>query len=525
MESDFSYSQSYQNYLQAILGQAESSLTTLVQGILNETNWDEPQSPLDCNNLAVMTLIMAEQADDLQMRSLYLEMAIETLSENADAHPLCAAHLAMIQCMIGESRSAISLAFSNLIATSQFAFANQSAKTGLIYLPKDKSSRSIAQHELLTMMLEAETDSAQAILLLSDVLRRSQLVFYNPGGLRFLQLATHLMPNSAWLNLSLGLASLFNNQWEGLTYLHKAQAIAPNYAPTLQALYLAYRVLNQENLANRCLQAAQAHHQEQPDALDWQWAALPVNHPFTYVPFDSNLLFAVEANFRSIVTSMMLIEGDWFEAEMEFWRTQLRPGMTVLDVGANVGVYTFSAAQQVGETGRVIAVEPFSGCVHCMEETCRVNNLSQVTICAGAASDRNGMIRLSLHGASELNEVITDDATPVAGNVEEVPCYALDSLVERENLNRVDWLKIDAEGHEMQVLKGSDRLLKDFAPNILYENIAAAQGINAAVAEYLQSKGYQLFRYQPFLQQLIPISDTSDLQGNLNVVAMSSKNV
>ncbi|MGJ3252806.1 MAG: FkbM family methyltransferase [Elainellaceae cyanobacterium] len=525
MESDNSYSQNYQNYIQTILNQAASGVNESIQDVLEATNWDEPQSWLDCNNLAVIALVMAEQSDESQMRTLYLEMALEALNEGAAAHPLCAAHLALVHCMIGQSQEAMRLAFSKFVETSQVAFTAKSDTIGLVYLPMDKHNRAIARRELLQIMLQADTGYTQAILLLGDVLRRSQLVFYNAGGLRFLQLTNHLIPNSAWLNLSLGLASLFSNQWEGLAYLYRAHAIAPNYAPAVQALYLTYRALNQQNLADGWLKAAQAYYREQPESLEWQWANLLSDQLFTYVPFDHNVLLAVEANFRSIVTSVMLVEGDWFEAEMEFWREQLQPGMTVIDVGANVGVYTFSAAQQVGKTGRVLAVEPFSGCVQCMEETRRVNDLSQVTICAGAASDCDSTIRISLHRASELNEVITDDSAPASGNVEEVPCYTLDTLVEQEKLDQVDWLKIDAEGHEMQVLKGSDRLLNHHKPGILYENIAAAKGSNTEVAAYLQSKGYQLFCYQPFVRQLMPISTDKELTGNLNIIALPAEKV
>jgi len=58
----------------------------------------------------------------------------------------------------------------------------------------------------------------------------------------------------------------------------------------------------------------------------------------------------------------------------------------------------------------------------------------------------------------------------------------------------------------MRVLMGSDRLLTEFSPSILYENIAAAKGSNTPVAEFLISRGYSLFRYQPYLQNLIPIN-------------------
>jgi Methyltransferase FkbM domain len=143
-----------------------------------------------------------------------------------------------------------------------------------------------------------------------------------------------------------------------------------------------------------------------------------------------------------------------------------------------------------------------------------------VKIWAGAASDRTGKVRLALRSSSELNEVIDDDSEDSPGNSEQVDCFSLDDLVEQEGLTQVNWLKIDAEGHEMKVLQGSDRLLQKFSPCILYENIAGTQNSNTAVAEYLQSKGYQLYRYQPYLQTLIPLQSLQDLQGNLNIIAL-----
>jgi len=105
-------------------------------------------------------------------------------------------------------------------------------------------------------------------------------------------------------------------------------------------------------------------------------------------------------------------------------------------------------------------------------------------------------------------------------NFEEITCFTLDSLVEKEKLEQVNWLKIDAEGHETKVLEGSNALLNQFSPNILYENIAGNQGINIAIAEMLIEKGYRLFHYQPFLKQLLPINSLEDLSDQLNIIAL-----
>lgn len=513
----------YWSYFQQNGASLQSEQLDRLNQDLASTVWDNPESTLDLNNFAVIALIEAEQTEDLSIRAINFDIALQALTagvEQQSPHPLCIAHLALARCMIGEVNEGINFAFSRLIETLHPAYTTtEPLPLGLVYLPPDKSNRSIAQQEHLYAMLQAKDGYTQALLLMVWTLCRYQLVFYGSNAVRFMQLALQLLPESTDLHLKLGLTQVMNQQWEGLLHLQQARQLAPNYSNTLQSLYLSYRELQRIDAANFWLQSARTILQRYPQAADWQWARLQLNSPFTYVPFDTELVMAVEPRLRSIVTTILLGEGDWFEAEMEFWRAQLQPGMTVIDVGANVGVYTFSAAQQVGASGRVFAVEPFSSCVQCLKETCRVNQLDWVTVCAGAASDRPGTAKLSLHGASELNEVIRDD-TPAAGTFEEIACFTLDSLIDQENIQRVDWLKIDAEGHEMQVLAGSSRILKEFKPRILYENIAGAKGSNIPVAEFLQAQGYQLFRYQPFLQELIPIESVASVQGNLNIIAL-----
>lgn len=529
MDADFSYSNCYLQYLKSASPAKYDDLAQLesLDFALKHTAWEEPNTAVECNNVGVLALVMAEQSDSPDSRALYIEMAVEAFQAGSDDHPLCLAHLILIKSITGESAAAIQLAFSRLIDWSAAIAPSLGASipAGLIYLPADRSGASRARPEILPALLGVANGAQQSLLLMAEVLRRSQLVFYNAAGLRFLHLIAPLIPDSAFLQLSLGLSSLFSGQWEGMVNLHRARAIALasqlNAAAIYQALYLAYRALNQPQQATRWLALAQ--HKRQGEAPEWRWTMLPADSSFTYVPFDESVLMAVEANIRSIVTSVLLAEGDWFEAEMELWREHIMPGMTVMDVGANAGVYTFSAAKQVGASGRVLAIEPFAGCVRCMEETCRINHLEWVTVCEGAASDRDGTAQLSLHAASELNEIVMDETSSTSGEVVVVPCFSLDSLAEREQLTRLDWLKIDAEGHEIQVLKGSDRILSTFAPKILYENIAAGHSSNTEVAEYLQSKGYRLHVYRPFVRQLEPIESLDHLKHNLNIVALPNR--
>ncbi|WP_013323507.1 FkbM family methyltransferase [Gloeothece verrucosa] len=492
---------------------------------VEKTNWDEPQSATDLNNIAVITLIEAEQAQDLSIRSLYLETAIEVLRQGVqeESHPLCAAHIALINVMIGEIEQARRIAFSSFLEIMQPLYQGENLGRGLVYLPKKNPIFANLYTKEIDNLLQAHDGYAQALLLLTEVLVQAQLVFYNLSGLRFLQLGTQIAPNSVIRNLQLGLSCLANKQWEGLLYLQRSRELKPNYAQTIQSLYLAYKQLQKPAISQFWHQMAAEYYQQTNQSSDWAWSQLPLDSPFTYIPFDEEVLLAVESSLHSIVTLVLLAQRDWFETEIEFWHNQLQPGMTIIDVGANVGVYTFSAALKVGSTGKVIAVEPFVGCVKCLEETARINQLTQVKIYAAAASERQGTAFLALHAANELNEVVMKESVaPEGKNLLEIQCLTLDSLIEQENLSQVDWLKLDAEGHEMQVLAGCERLLREFSPNIIYENIAGSQSSNTPVAEYLLSRGYQLFRYRSYVQDLIAIESLEELQGNLNIIALPS---
>ncbi|BAQ61060.1 methyltransferase [Geminocystis sp. NIES-3708] len=510
---------SYQEYISENVADINLSSLPLFTSA-QQTDWENPSTTIELNNFAVIQIIEARKTEDIGLRQFYLELAIEALETalNQENHPLCVAHLGIIKSLTGEVHTAHQIEFSRLLDILPIIFEPQeNSVSGLVYLPINNRNKA-KNKESLKNIISLDNGYLQAFYLLIADCEQSQMVFYNSGGLRLLNLANNIIPNSVNIKLNLGISNLSNRQPEGLLYLHQARQLQPTNSNIIQALYLAYRDLNNVNLTNYYYEYGKKIYQDNPQHLQWMWTNLPLDNPFTYVNFDGNLFLAVEASFRSIVTSVILAQEDWFESEMEMWREEIKPEMVIIDVGANVGVYTFSAAQKVGKNGKVIAVEPFSGCVECLEETRKINQLNWVNICAGAAGEENKIVKLSLHQASELNEIIKDDSSP-EGNYQEVECFTLDSLVEKYQLSTVDWLKLDAEGNEIEVLKGSSYILSEFKPKILYENIAGSQGSNIPVAEFLLSIGYELFYYQPFLKQLIPLQSLEELSGKLNIIA------
>ncbi len=513
----------YSQYVQKNCPQMTSEDCDQLLAFADNTNWNQPTTLREWNNVAVIMLIEAEETQDIAFRKQLLNNAIAVL-EQGKAHPLAAVHLALIYSLIGDYSKAYVLAYSVFVGILDPAFRKTASNKGLVYLPSTARTL-LNKAEYLEKILAAENCYEQILFLCAEVLNLSQPYFYNASGQDTLQLISQSLATSPIVQLQLGIARFCGQKWDGIFYLLKAHQINPNYAPSIQALYLAYRNLPEAKAAEYWLQQGVTHfNPNSPDVGEWIWTQARPENPFTYVPYD-NLILTVEANLKSITTAVLLAQGDWFEAEMELWRTQIRPDMTVIDVGANVGVYTFSAAQRVGETGKVIAIEPFKACVNCLQETSRINQLPWVKIYEAAASDHCGSAKLSLHNASELNEVISDNSPNYdLANTVTIQCLTLDSLIETENLTRVDWLKIDAEGHEIKVLQGAERLLTEFKPNIIYENIAGAHGSNGAIMQYIQAKGYQVYSYRPYIQELVPVTDANQLNSQLNLIAVYNPN-
>jgi len=503
----------YQYYLEAKYPDIDFNPSPEWIRQVESTNWEEPQTSLDLSNAAVIALIEAETAGDNKTRKTYLTQAFDLLNRQVEyTHPLQTVHLALVHLLINERNKAFNLVFFQFISLLQPLSQNLPLAPGLIYL---HFSTKFEKGETIKRIIEIDNGIEQAFLMALEIALRQPIYFFNAHGQRILQLAVKIKPSSFENNLKLGLAHLINQQVEGLYYLHNANSLQTGTSEIIQALYLAYRDLKQTSIAQYWHQIGQSFAQK---SSQWAWTELPLENEFTYVIFQEYLL-AVQPSLYSIVTCEMLAEGDWFEAEMELWRTELREGMTVIDVGANAGIYTFSAASQVGETGKVIAIEPFSQSVKCLEETAHFNNLSCVKIYHSAASKEEGTGFLALNMRNELNEIIKGEVAQ-SKEIEKISFITLDSLIEKEELQQVDWLKIDVEGYEIEVLLGSEQLIERFSPKILYENISPNKEYNLEVAEFLEARGYQLFRYQPFLQELVAVECLDDLKKCINIVAI-----
>ena len=129
----------------------------------------------------------------------------------------------------------------------------------------------------------------------------------------------------------------------------------------------------------------------------------------------------------------------------------LHPGATVVDVGANIGYNTFYAAQRVGHSGRVYAIEPAQDNLAVLYANLFANGLTNVFVLPYAAGIRHEVKQFFLRGeVSAVNSLFSDNFYAVVTDTTEVLTAPLDDLIPVTP----DLVKIDVEGAELDVLQG-----------------------------------------------------------------------
>jgi FkbM family methyltransferase len=205
----------------------------------------------------------------------------------------------------------------------------------------------------------------------------------------------------------------------------------------------------------------------------------------------------VALRYRETLGLSSLLYGPFEAGELAFASQFLRPGDVVMDIGANVGLFSVVMASAVGSQGRVFAFEPVPANVARLEGNLRRNGISNTQVFAMGLGDADG--DLMLHMA-------TDSAYPSLHEVQDglgdgtalpVRVRALDGVWEELGRPQVAFIKMDVEGAEMDVLRGAPRLLAACRTTLLVE-ANSAQHL-AALRSHLSGLGYRYLRPEGFL--------------------------
>lgn len=139
--------------------------------------------------------------------------------------------------------------------------------------------------------------------------------------------------------------------------------------------------------------------------------------------------------------------------EDQFLHSYLRPADTVVDIGANVGAETLTAACIVGPQGKVFAIEPQPKAFSYLTSNIALNNLENVEAFNVAIGETEGILCFSTGLLDTSNRVL-----PSGG--QKIPAKRLDDLLCDASIDTIELMKVDVEGYELSVFRGSSRILR-----------------------------------------------------------------
>jgi FkbM family methyltransferase len=151
--------------------------------------------------------------------------------------------------------------------------------------------------------------------------------------------------------------------------------------------------------------------------------------------------------------------GAYERFELSVFRDTLKPGMNVLDIGANIGLFAAAAAHLLNGNGRIVAIEPDADNCGYLAKTIALNNLRGITIVEAAASNADATTELFLCPDNKADHRIFSKGARTARRTRIVKTVTMDAVVAGLKLDSVDVIKLDIQGAEGLALAGMQNIL------------------------------------------------------------------
>jgi FkbM family methyltransferase len=206
---------------------------------------------------------------------------------------------------------------------------------------------------------------------------------------------------------------------------------------------------------------------------------------------------------REMINQSLFLYGSFEISETRLIQSLLRPGMTFLDIGANIGYYTVIGARLVGPSGKVHCFEPHPEIRAKLGDNVARNGFRNVVVHGEAVADRTGTVTFFVSADDQQQGISSILPSSFRRESQPVPSVSLDDFIAGLGPGRVDLIKMDVEGAEPQVIGGGHRTLSaSDAPPIIFE----ARPLEP-VARALGAFGYQIKRHHYTLARGLELLD------------------
>jgi FkbM family methyltransferase len=236
---------------------------------------------------------------------------------------------------------------------------------------------------------------------------------------------------------------------------------------------------------------------------------------------------SINPRYDKGIEKKLYLTGTYEKGLLNIISQILKPGDVVVDAGANIGLISIFSGILVGPSGLVLAFEPHPETVHILNKNIQINQLTHVKVFPqGLGSKRSkAKIYSNLHinrGAASL--VDFQEGAPSF----DVEVSVLDEVLASQEVKKVKLLKVDVEGFEMEVLKGSKELLsRSDGPILVVECSNTRQNYHYSMDDLFRfltnTHGYLIFRFaisKEKISKLLPVNSVDELPHHDNIVAL-----
>jgi len=237
----------------------------------------------------------------------------------------------------------------------------------------------------------------------------------------------------------------------------------------------------------------------------------------------------VHINPTDPVISGALTLGVFERHEIAFFLRSCREGMTVVDVGANVGIYTAIAMHLTKAKGKIISIEPHPESLKYLTRTVDANKLVLspedvpfVQIEAVAASCREDIARLFVNPNNKGdNRLYVSDITP-AINSTEVRTRTIDGILKDLGIKTMEYLKLDVQGCELDVLEGAENTIRA-SPSVIILSEFWPDGLRRSRGQDAATRYLELLKDLDFKTYQLKRNGLRPLRGQHDVESMIRK--
>ena len=168
------------------------------------------------------------------------------------------------------------------------------------------------------------------------------------------------------------------------------------------------------------------------------------------------------------ISTELFIYGTHEPASTKLFKGAVREGMVVVDIGSNLGYYAIPAARLVTPSGKVMAIEPEPKNFAALRRNVEANRIENMILIPSAIGSTDSMGKLYLAPVSNTHTLRPTEHQRLSQYIE-VPVKRLDTLVQAAGLTRVDFIRMDIEGFEVEAVSGMWNTLKENQPGLMME--------------------------------------------------------